>query len=901
MNMLPRRTVFPSVFEREREIALFDQCLDKTTFGQGSVVFVSGEAGIGKTTLLRMLAARAPGNWNIHWGSNDDLSTPRPLSPLLDIAQDIGLSEHNLLNSKTIDRQSDIFGAFLGALRERKKPSLILFEDMHWADSATCDLVRFIGRRMSNLPLLWVLSFRDDEISLNHPLRRVIADLPNTDTIRMPLAPLTPIAIQAMVQEAGLLNELPVTHLHRLTAGNPFFISEFLASKSNNGKPSAQLAAEAESNLPLTVRDAVLGRAQRLSEAARALLDLACLEPNRIEVDFLTRLHEGPIAGLLGECIQAGVLRLSDDSSTIEFRHEIARRAIESTLSMPFRAALHKRYAELIDDDRPTDLARKVYHAKRAGLGAVVLHWAPKAAEQAARLGAHQQAADHYKSCLAFTDLVGLEQKALLHELWSYEAGIAQVINEEVIRSRQIALEIRRHLKHDREVGINLRWLSRFYWYLGRADQATTYAEEAIQVLEGIGAPRELAMAYSVRSQLYMLADQTDEAISWGNRAIALADTVGEIETKIHALNNVGTAQLFAHRPEGKEKLETSLALALEHGFDEHAARVYTNMSEYMVTYYHFAEAEHFLQEGIRFDNDHDLDSWTHYLVGWLAFLRCEQGRYAEAESIANSVLARPNLTPLMRLPALTVLGMVRMRAGHQDGYLLLQQASAIAEPLAEPQRTVTLECALCEAAWLRGDLASAIGHLSKAKASFAQGDNIYQDGEIGLWTRRCGIKLSDSTNQAAVFKLEIDAQSDSDYAKAGAAWKNLGAPYRQALALAHGGLPEMNQAIAILTNLGARPALDWVRQRAMQLGLKGVRRGPYKASQESSFGLTAKEQAVLDLMLQDLSNQDIAKTLSRSARTVEHHVENIVSKLKAKNRAQAISVAASQIRAQNK
>jgi predicted ATPase len=278
---------------------------------------------------------------------------------------------------------------------------------MHWADSATCDLVRFIGRRRSNLPLLWILSFRDDEISMNHPLRRVIADLPRTDTIHMPLAPLSATAIQSMVQEAGLIDELPATRLHQLTAGNPFFVSEFLAAKSNDGKPPAPLALTAESNLPLTVRDAVLGRAQNLSASARALLDLACLEPNCIEIDILARLHEVPITGLLNECVQAGVLRLSDDSSTIEFRHEIARRAIESTLSMPFRAMLHQLHAELIGEDQPTDLARTVYHAKRADVGEMVLQWAPKAAEQAARLGAHQQAADHYKSCLAFIDLVG--------------------------------------------------------------------------------------------------------------------------------------------------------------------------------------------------------------------------------------------------------------------------------------------------------------------------------------------------------------------------------------------------------------------------------------------------------------------------------------------------------------
>lgn len=893
MSSLPSFNSSFAMLERESELGLFDDCIQRVTFGSGTVVFVSGEAGIGKTTLLRTLASKVPQNWSVHWGSNDDLTTPRPLSPLLDIAKDLGLSEQTLLHSKITDQQSEIYGALLQALRERRRPTMLIFEDMHWADSATCDLVRFIGRRMADLPLLWILSFRDDEISLSHPLRRVIADLPSVDTVRMPLAVLSPEAVHSMVQVSGLRGELISAQLHQLTAGNPFFVTELIASRT---VPASQLGASSsagQSALPRTVRDAVLGRAQRLSEAARELLNLACLEPNRVEIELLTKLYDDPIGTLLNECLQVGVLRLGTDSTTVEFRHEIARRAIESALPLPFRTELHKKYAQLISEVQPTYLARKVYHAKHAGLGKLVLEWAPRAAEQAARLGAHQQAADHYKSCLAYTDLVKLEQKAQLHESWSYEAGIAQVINEEVIRSRQIALEIRRQLGHSREVGINLRWLSRFYWYLGQAEKATLYAEEAIEVLEGIGAPRELAMAYSVRSQLYMLADQTDEAIVWGNRAIALAQTVGDIETRIHALNNVGTAQLFAHRPEGKEKLEASLALALEHGFHEHTARVYTNMSEYMVTYFHFVEAEVFLQDGIRFDNDHDLDSWTHYLVGWLAFLRCEQGRFAEAESIAQSVLERSNLTALMRLPALTVLGMVRMRQGQADGHTLLLQAWAIAEPLGEPQRTVTLQCALCEAAWLKGDLPSALKHLEIAQASFAQGSNIYQRGEIDLWIKRCGNECLPNENQAAVFQLEIVASSAAHYAEAGQAWAQLGAPYRQALTLAHGGLIEMNQAIEIFATLGAKPATEWVRQRANQLGLKGVRRGPYRVSQENAFGLTAKEQAVLDLMLQGQSNQDIAKTLFRSARTVEHHVEQIVSKLKARNRSHAISIGA--------
>ncbi len=182
-------------------------------------------------------------------------------------------------------------------------------------------------------------------------------------------------------------------------------------------------------------------------------------------------------------------------------------------------------------------------------------------------------------------------------------------------------------------------------------------------------------MAYSARSQLHMLNDRVDEAVDWGLRAIALAEKMGEVETRVHALNNVGTALLLAGRPGGRERIEESLALALEHGFHEQAARAYTNFAEYAVVFKDFALAERILAEGIAFDTRHDLDAWTHYLVGRQAQLRIEQGRLREAETIARGVMRLERLTLVMRLPALTVLGRVRVRLGEPDGPALLEQA----------------------------------------------------------------------------------------------------------------------------------------------------------------------------------------------------------------------------------
>ena len=224
-------------------------------------------------------------------------------------------------------------------------------------------------------------------------------------------------------------------------------------------------------------------------------------------------------------------------------------------------------------------------------------------------------------------------------------------------------------------------------------------------------------MAYSTRSQLHMLHYRFDEAIDWGLRAISLADQLGEVETRVHALNNVGTALLFADRPGGRERMEESLALALEHGFHDHAARAYTNFAEYAVVFKDFALAERLLAEGIAFATRHDLDSAAQYLLGRQAQLRMEQGRFREAETIAQGVMSLERLPMVMHLPALTVLGRVRVRLGEPDGRGLLQQALQEGLPTGEPQRIVPVRLALAEAAWLAEDLGASHEQLAALAA----------------------------------------------------------------------------------------------------------------------------------------------------------------------------------------
>jgi DNA-binding CsgD family transcriptional regulator/ubiquinone biosynthesis protein UbiJ len=387
-----------------------------------------------------------------------------------------------------------------------------------------------------------------------------------------------------------------------------------------------------------------------------------------------------------------------------------------------------------------------------------------------------------------------------------------------------------------------------------------------------------------------MLHDRFDAAIEWGERAIALAQQVGDIETRVHALNTVGTALLVSDRPGGRERMEESLALALQHGLHEQAARAYTNYGEYAVLFKDFTLAERLLAEGIAFDTRHDLDAWTHYLVGRRALLRMEQGRLREAETIARGVMSLERLTVVMRLPALTVLGRVHVRMGEGDGVTLLQRALGEALATGEPQNIVPVRLALAEAAWLTEDIAACREQLAALAAMDVASFDRWERGEFACWRQRSGLGLGVTASDVASPRV---AELRGDAPAAAAEWSRLGLPYEAALALmqvrGEGAADALSRAISILEEIGARGAASAARRLARRLGLDGnlprARRGPYSAARHHPLGLTHRELQVLELVAQGLGNREIAQRLVRSPRTIEHHFSAVLGKLNATSR----------------
>lgn len=866
------------LLERSAPLEVLRTVKERMTAGHGGTVLIEGEAGIGKTTLLQEFTGRHAGEFKVAWGWCEALFTPRPLGPLHDMGRTMGPAIAALLEqSAAPDR---LFPALLNRLQDDDEPLVLIFEDVHWADNATLDLVKYLGRRIGLLRAMVVVTARSDEIGPTHPLSYVLGDLPAAAVTRVKLGPLSPAAVRELAVDAGR----PGDDLYRVTAGNPFFVTELLAT------------AEGEAgSVPDSIRDAVWSRLARLTPGERDVLEMMSIVPGNMELGLIKALLGPEAEDLVDMAVGRGLLR-RDPQGDVSFRHELARQATLDRLSSSLQRSLHAKVeaalAALPGQDGMLQLARRVHHAAGAEDGAGVLALAPRAAAQASQLGAHQQAASFLSTALQYADLAEPAVAAQLHESWAYEASLGLFDYNAIIASHHRAIAIWRELGNSAKVSLNYRLLSRLHWRRGEGAEARNFADLAVEEVEGTEPGPELAMAYSTRSQLRMLHYRFAEAIEWGWRAIRLADELGVIETRVHGLNNVGTAMLFDGRPGGREVMEEGLELALKHGFHDHAARAYTNFSEHAVVSKDFELAERLLAEGIAFAARHDLDSSTQYLLGRQAQLRMEQGRLREAETIAQGVIGMERLPVVMHLPALTVLGRVRMRMNQPDGERILLRALEEGLPTGEPQRIYPVRIALVEAAWLKEDLAAARQQLTELTGIELSGLRAWDLGELAAWWGRCRMP-GEVPVQLGELPLPWQLELGGRPAEAAAAWSELGLPYEAGVAMLQvegdGAGAALGQTIATFEAIEARQAAALARKLAQRLGLAEdmpkSRRGPYASSRQHPLGLTQSEQQVLHLIADGRSNKDIARQLARSPRTIEHQVSAVLGKFSAANR----------------
>jgi len=847
------------LLERDAQLSLLGEALQSAAVGHGRVALVSGDAGIGKSSLARAFVERHQDRARMLWGICDDLSTPRAFGPLLDVAGKVGDDLASaLVGGAPPDRLLDLV---LAELVRPPGPVVLVIDDLHWADQATLDLVVFLARRIDSLRALLVMAYRPGEMGLDHPLLRTLGRIPAHVAVRLPVEPLSVAAVGAMAGGGA-------AELHDLTGGNPFYVSEVLA---------------APEDVPKSVVDAVLARVARLPAPAQRLLEFVALSPVRVERPLLDE-HVPGWAIAVVEPDRQRIVSIHRDA--VAFGHEIARQAVAGAVPAARAEEVHRGLLDTLIRTH-ADPARIVHHAVAVGDADAIVTYGLAAARQAVRCHANREAMAHFGRVGELAARLSSAEQADLYTEWM-SVCIDMGDIEQAAQIGQRALVLRRSLGDTVGTGRMLVRLAHTHWVLGHGADGDRHIDEAISVLSAGPPGSELADAFAARAVRDMMNWRASGAWMSAHRAADLARECGDDEVLAYALMVIGMTDFLQGR-DGTATVEEGIELARAVGDDHTVCVAYANLAETAVEHRQRDRALRYLDRGSAWADEHEVLSVLSYLTSLRSRLELDRGRWHDADALAGSVLTSPATSPLNQMNALYTITRLHVRRGEDDAETLVRRFVSEAERTGELQRLVPAAVVRAEWAELIGRLATerpALRDLHDRLADTVQGWAI---GEVAIWLARAGERDLSPDGAAAPFRLELDG----DWQAAAAAWEDLGCPYEQADTMVHSEQTDaMVAALPILDRLGATAAANRAREKLRRRGVQHVPRGPRPATRANPAGLTQRQVDILGLVAKGLTNAEIADLLVVSVRTVDHHVAAILTKLAVGSRRQAAELA---------
>jgi ATP/maltotriose-dependent transcriptional regulator MalT len=861
-----------SLLERTAELGVLRTATDAllSARGSGALVLVSGEAGIGKTSVVNRLIDDVSDQVRVLQGACDDLVAANPLGPLREAAHDTGGPLEAALDSGRMD---EVLDAAVDEL-SGTVPLVLVIEDVHWADDATIDVLAYLARRIEALNVMLLVTYRDDAVGQDHPLQRLLGALAGHRVHRLRLQPLTRPAVRDMA--AG--SRWDPAQLYELTGGNPFYLAETLASPS-------------DSTVPMTVSGAVMARVRQLTARSRTALERICVVPGIVDFPLAEALL-GDDLDALAEAERRAIVEMRRDG--LAFRHELVRRAIEASIPGLRRRQLHRDVIVVLRARGTSELSRLVHHAIQAGDAGIVAEFAPQAARASAASGSHREALTHYRAALDHEELL---DKRLLGELldeFAWELYNAHHFDE-AVRDATRAADLFRELGDDIAQGKALMRLSRHLYMVGDTDEARSAAERSVGLLARTDSLDATAYAVANQGALLALDDEAPRAFETLKLAERLADQAGRPELRSLCLNYESLARTDLDGAGRVALLRTSLETALAVGEHEYAARGYTNLCEMLYRYGCYQELGEYLAQGLTFTRERGFWSHTFNLEVHKALLEIRLGDWASARAELERTVSRYDDPGMLAVYSVPMYARLTARM-HADRAGELQRQ---AWERAQHQRSLLglgfAGIALVEWAWLndRVDVAEQVRAVWRNHADRPSAGPLW--AELQRYCMRLGLAPEDRKGPEHTGHEPWASGLRGDWQQAARYWQQIGDPYEQALELADSAEIEPTlQALHMLDSLGAGAPASKVRARLKSLGLRSVPRGPTTATRVNPAGLTSRQLDVLALLSEGLTNAEIAQRLVVSVRTVDHHVSSILAKLDVGTRRAAIAMAKS-------
>jgi DNA-binding CsgD family transcriptional regulator/tetratricopeptide (TPR) repeat protein len=938
------------VIGRERELESLAAFFSAAGEGEGALLLLAGEAGVGKTRLAE--AAIAAGNLVCLRGVAAERGSS-PYAPITTVLRDYLRREPDGLSG------SEPLVAHLGALLPELGPApsvtdretlieavrsgfetiaarqatVVFLDDLHWADAATLELLPYLAEAVEEWPLLVLGAYRSEEIPRGHPLRRLRTDLRRAGRlVELVVEPLDAAATAGLA--ASLLDGEPGptlrAALYDRTQGVPFFVEELAAALRDGarlepGPDGLELEDESSVPIPETLRDALRIRADGLSDEGRAALEAASVIGVDVELDLLAAL--GRDAGL-SEVLDRGFLNEAEPGIAA-FRHDLVREALYADTHWPRRRSLHRELGSLLEArGAPPDLAAD--HWLAAGEPERARPLLIEAARRSCEVHAYRDAASAARTVLKVwpegKDETG--RLAVLEELGRC-AQLCGEFSEAGRALEEVAADLDGAADPQRLADVKRR-LAAVYELEGVPRKAAAARLEAADAFESAGVHAEVA------GELLLAADAVwnDDAAVTGrliDRALQAARRAKRSDLESQCLSSKGfLVGRAGRRDEGVALMRTALSLALDGNHVEAAVTAYWTLGATANAWADYPAAESLFDEAVVYCRANDRSEDEHFCLGCLVVVLGNSGDWTRAERLARDLLERPSIPAGSRAHAILTVGLIAAARGvTKRARRLLSQSLTLASEIGLDQSAHESAFGLALVDELEGSesprwqelvtmpverMGSSHARGLRMAATFAarRGDTklVYRCADsTASWASRFAsadslAALAHVLGEVALVEGEPAAASEQ-FVQALERLAEIEAPFERALTQARAGtaliaagerelgVERLTSAYLTFRKLRARPFANRTAADLEAAGEQVDKRLGRRAARELEHGgLTRRELEILRLVAVGRTNREIAHQLFLSRRTVDMHVRNMLAKLGCRSRTEATTKA---------